>query len=574
MRTRRLPFPLLADLKAAQGRDLRKDLVAGLTTAVLLVPQGMAYALLIGLPPVAGLYAALVAPLGYALLGSSRELSVGPVALDSLLVLSALSSFASVSPDAYAALAATLALLVAAFQVLLGALRLGALVTLLSQPVLSGFTSAAALLIATSQLPHLLGLRSIQGTNFIEMVSQLAPEFGRADAATMLIGAVSIALLVLQKRFAPRAPGALFVLFATTLLANVPSFRGELSLVGAMPEELPRFTLPPLDAALLSQLLPSAFLIAMVGFVESIAVARLYAKKGKYPLYADREFLALGAANAFAGFFQGYPVAGGLSRTAVNAQAGARTGLSAVVTSVAVLAALLFLTPLLSNIPQAALAAIIVTAVFSLVELRQVRERFRVQKSEGILLVFSFLATLGFGIMTGLIAGTLASLVWFLWRTTRPHLAVLGRVPGTQLFRNVKRYRGLVTYEGVLILRLDAQLYFANAEYFRDQLAKLEAAAPLPPQLILLDASAINHIDSSAAELLEELDSEYEARQIRFFLAGVKGPVRDVLERTGLMEKRRNEYGYVSVHEALEAYWGSGQSPHRPSRTLGTAAGL
>lgn len=574
MRTRRLPFPLLADLKAAQGRDLRKDLVAGLTTAVLLVPQGMAYALLIGLPPVAGLYAALVAPLGYALLGSSRELSVGPVALDSLLVLSALSSFASVSPDAYAALAATLALLVAAFQVLLGALRLGALVTLLSQPVLSGFTSAAALLIATSQLPHLLGLRSIQGTNFIEMVSQLAPELGRAEAATMLIGAVSIALLVLQKRFAPRAPGALFVLFATTLLANVPNFRGGLSLVGAMPEELPRFTLPPLDAALLSQLLPSAFLIAMVGFVESIAVARLYAKKGKYPLYADREFLALGAANALAGFFQGYPVAGGLSRTAVNAQAGARTGLSAVVTSVAVLAALLFLTPLLSNIPQAALAAIIVTAVFSLVELRQVRERFRVQKSEGFLLVFSFLATLGFGIMTGLIAGTLASLVWFLWRTTRPHLAVLGRVPGTQLFRNVKRYRGLVTYEGVLILRLDAQLYFANAEYFRDQLAKLEAAAPLPPQLILLDASAINHIDSSAAELLEELDSEYEARQIRFLLAGVKGPVRDVLERTGLMEKRRNEYGYVSVHEALEAYWGSGQSPHRPSRTLGTAAGL
>jgi len=574
MRTRRLPFPLLADLKTAQGRDLRKDLVAGLTTAVLLVPQGMAYALLIGLPPVAGLYAALVAPLGYALLGSSRELSVGPVALDSLLVLSALSSFASVSPDAYAALAATLALLVAAFQVLLGALRLGALVTLLSQPVLSGFTSAAALLIATSQLPHLLGLRSIQGTNFIEMVSQLAPELGRAEAATMLIGAVSIGLLVLQKRFAPRAPGALFVLFATTLLAKVPNFRGGLSLVGAMPEELPRFTLPPLDAALLSQLLPSAFLIAMVGFVESIAVARLYAKKGKYPLYADREFLALGAANALAGFFQGYPVAGGLSRTAVNAQAGARTGLSAVVTSVAVLAALLFLTPLLSNIPQAALAAIIVTAVFSLVELRQVRERFRVQKSEGILLVFSFLATLGFGIMTGLIAGTLASLVWFLWRTTRPHLAVLGRVPGTQLFRNVKRYRGLVTYEGVLILRLDAQLYFANAEYFRDQLAKLEAAAPLPLQLILLDASAINHIDSSAAELLEELDSEYEARQIRFLLAGVKGPVRDVLERTGLMEKRRNEYGYVSVHEALEAYWGSGQSPHRPSRTLGTAAGL
>lgn len=573
MKTRRLPFPLLADLRTAQGRDIRKDLVAGLTTAVLLVPQGMAYALLIGLPPVAGLYAALVAPLGYALLGSSRELSVGPVALDSLLVVSILSSFQNVSPDAYAALAAALALLVAAFQLLMGALRLGALVTLLSQPVLSGFTSAAALLIATSQLPHLLGLRSIRGTNFIEMLSQLAPQIGRAQGATMLIGGVSVAFLLLQRRFAPRAPGALFVLLVATALGALPSFQGELSLVGAVPEGLPRFTIPELDSALLGQLLPSAALLGMVGFVESIAVARVYAKRAKYPLHADREFLALAAANSLAGLFQGYPVAGGLSRTAVNAQAGAQTGLSAIVTSAAVLAALLFLTPLFSDLPQAALAAIIVTAVFGLVEFRQARERFRVQKSEGILLVLSFLATLSFGIMKGLIAGILASLVWFLWRTTRPHIAVLGRVAGTQLFRDVRRHRGLVTYEDILIVRLDAQLYFANAEYFRDQLAKLEATAHLPPQLILLDASAINHIDSSAAELLDELDSEYEARHIRFFLAGVKGSVRDVLERTGLRTKRRNEYGYVSVHEALEAFWATGHDC-RPARTLGKGANL
>lgn len=573
MRERRLPLPLVSDLRSLGRAGIRRDLVSGLTTAVMLIPQGMAYALLAGLPPVVGLYAALMPPIGYALLGSSRELSVGPVAMDSLLVLAALGSLGQMPPEKYIAAAATLALLVGVCQILMGLFRLGYLVTFLSQPVLSGFTSAAALLIAVSQVPHLLGVKRIQGTSLIEMLGALLPELPHAQLSTLLVSVLSVTLLLLQKRYLPKAPGTLFVIVVATLVPFLVGSSGQISVVGSVPGGLPSLKMPLLDASLVGALAPSALMIALVGFMESIAVGRIYAKRTNYFIHADRELLALGLANSIAGVFRGYPVAGGFARTAVNAEAGARSALSTLFSSAAIALTLLFLTPIFAHIPKAALAAIIVTAVYGLFDWRQVRARFRVQRSDGALLLFAFLATALFGIMVGLTAGILASVVWFVLRTTRPHIAVLGRVPGTLLFKNVDRYPGLVTYDDVLIVRLDAQLYFANAEFLRDQLSRLEAQAPNPPRAVILDASSINHVDSSAVDLLEELDRDYAARHIDFYLTGVKGPVRDILERSEVWAKRGSSLSCISVHEALETHTAKGGARSH-SRRLGAWPGI
>lgn len=555
MATSRLPIPLFADLEAFGREAVKSDLLAGLTTAVLLIPQSMAYALIAGLPPVTGLYAALIPPLGYVLVGSSRELSVGPTAIDSLLVLAALGGLAELPKEQYASAAALLGLLVGLIQLAMGALRLGHLVTLLSQPVLSGFTSAAALLIATTQLPHLLGLPAVQDATLWGMVRSLRPHLTDLHLPTLLLAAGAGLILLAQGRFFPRAPGALLVIVLASLVPFL--IRGpftELNLVGTVPRGLPEFELPAFELSLIERLLPSALTIAIVGFMESIAVGRLYAQRGRYLLHSDRELLALGLVNVLGGLLQGYPATGSFSRTAVNARAGARTTFSIVIASVMVGLSLLLFTPLFSYIPKAALAAIIVAAVLGLVDVAQVREKFRIQKSEGVLLLVTFAGTISLGVVAGLVLGILSSLAWFVARATRPHIAVLGRVPGTLLFKDVKRSRHLITYDHVLIVRPDAQLFFANAEYLRDQLARLEGRAKRSLSVVIIDAAAIPSIDSTAAELLEELDTAYRARGVEFYLTGVKGAVRDILERTGYWERRRAMLSCISVHEALLRY--------------------
>jgi SulP family sulfate permease len=552
MGTSRLPIPLFADLERFGRQVVRSDLLAGLTTAVLLVPQSMAYALMAGLPPVTGLYAALMPPLGYVLVGSSRELSVGPTAIDSLLVLAALGGIAELPKEQYASAAALLCLMVGLLQLTMGALRLGHVVTLLSQPVLSGFTSAAALLIAFAQLPHLLGLPAVRDATLFGIVRELHPYFTAIHLPTLLLALGSGLILLAQVRHFPRAPGALVVIFLGSLVPLlVQGPFAEVSVVGPVPRGLPSFELPVFELSLAQRLLPSAITIAIVGFMESIAVGRFYAQRGRYLLQSDRELLALGVVNVLGGLFRGYPATGSFSRTAVNARAGARTTLSIAFASLIVGVSLLLFTPLFSYIPKAALAAIIVAAVLGLVDVAQVREKFRIQKSEGVILLITFAATVTLGVVAGLVLGIMSSLAWFLARATRPHIAVLGRVPGTLLFKDVKRNKNLITYDDVLIIRPDAQLFFANAEYLRDQLARLEGRAKRSLTAIIIDAGAIPSIDSTAADLLEELDTAYRARGVEFYLTGIKGPVRDILERTGYWERRREMLSCISVHEAL-----------------------
>lgn len=557
--------PIVDWLPTYKREDLRSDLTAGFTTAVMIIPQAMGYAMLAGLPPIVGLYAALTPILAYAVLGTSRQLSVGPVAMDSLLVASAVGAIAQSGSHEYVAVAMTLGVLVGLVQLLLGLLGMGFVVNFLSRPVISGFTSAAALIIAASQLKYLLRVE-LPKTHLVHRV--LWEAFGQHAAIhlpTLLIGALSLALLVWLKKARPIYPRALVVVVLTTLVVLVLDLhpRG-VAVVGAVPSGLPRFGLPRFDLALWEKLLPSALTIALVSFMEAISVGKHFARENRHDVNPSQELVALGSANLFGGLFGGYPVAGGFSRSAVNAAAGAKTQLSGLITVAVVALTLLFLTPLFRSMPEAALAAIILQAVLGLIDLKEPRRLWRMKRTDLGLLVFTFLMTLSAGIQWGIVLGVGASLLLFVVQTTRPHVAVLGRVPGTEAYLNVARHQHAHALPGVLIVRVDAQFYFGNVSFLKDTLRELEHRMATPLKAVVLDASGMNQLDSSAEATLCEIDRDYAERGVRLLFARVKGPVRDVMYRSGLL-KRLNDEGriFFRTHDAAQYATGAVASIRR-----------
>ena len=542
-------MPALVWLPRYRRADLPGDLTAGVTTAVMLIPQAMAYALLAGLPPVVGLYAAIAPPLVYALFGSSPKLAVGPVAMDSLLVAAAVGSVALAGTEVYVTTAAALALMVGAVQLAMGALRLGFVVNFLSRPVLSGFTSAAALVIAASQLGPLLGLRLGSSTALHTIGLELAGSLGKVHVPTLVLAAVTMLVLVLLGRWRGKALLVVVLGIAASALFDLPALG--VAVVGEVPPGLPSPALPLVPWATLTALIPAALTIALVSFMEAISSGLAVAEDDQRPA-ADRELVALGLSNLACGVMRGYPVAGGLSRTAVNAQAGARTGLAGVFTAALVALALLFLTPLLRGLPRASLAAIIVVAVFGLIDRKLPRELWRVRRRELPVLLLTFMATLTLGISTGLVLGVLASLLLFVLRTTRPHTAVLGRLPGTQVYRNRARFPDAEPVPGVVLVRLDAQLYFANAAFLRETLLRLVDEAPPPVHAVIVDASSIHDVDVSALEALREVHRALAARGVSLHFADVKGPVRDLLGRSGFVAELGPERFSFTTHEAVQ----------------------
>ncbi len=542
-------MPALVWLPRYRRADLPGDLTAGVTTAVMLIPQAMAYALLAGLPPVVGLYAAIAPPLVYALFGSSPKLAVGPVAMDSLLVAAAVGSVALAGTEVYVTTAAALALMVGAVQLAMGALRLGFVVNFLSRPVLSGFTSAAALVIAASQLGPLLGLRLGSSTALHTIVLEIAGAVTKIHVPTLVLAAVTMLVLVLLGRWRGKALLVVALGIAASALLDLPALG--VAVVGEVPPGLPSPALPLVPWATLGALVPAALTIALVSFMEAISSGLAVAEDDQRPA-ADRELVALGLSNLACGVMRGYPVAGGLSRTAVNAQAGARTGLAGVFTAALVALALLFLTPLLRGLPRASLAAIIVVAVFGLIDRKLPRELWRVRRRELPVLLLTFMATLTLGISTGLVLGVLASLLLFVLRTTRPHTAVLGRLPGTHVYRNLRRFPDAEPVPGLVLVRLDAQLYFANAAFLRATLLRLVDEAPPPVRAVIVDASSIHDVDVSALESLREVHRALTARGIDLYFADVKGPVRDLLHRAGFVAELGPEHFSFTTHEAVQ----------------------
>jgi sulfate permease, SulP family len=561
-------LPILQWLPAYRRDDIAGDLMGGAVVAIMLVPQAMAYAMLAGLPPQAGLYASLLPLVLYAMLGSSRVLAVGPVAMVSLLTASTLAPLASEAGD-YASLALSLALLAGLLQLAMGIARLGFLVNFLSHPVISGFTSAAALVIGLSQAKHLLGTDFERTEHPYRMVAALVQRLPEANPATLVLAAGSVAiLLVFQYRSegwlrrarvasllatAVAKSGPLVAVLAATLLVAAMGLEESfaVNVVGDVPAGLPRLTLPGVPWDRLGALSKAALVIVFVGYMESIAIAKALASRRRQKVDPDQELIALGAANVGASLTGGYPVTGGFSRSVVNSEAGARTPLASVITAGLVALTVAFLTPMFYYIPHAVLAAVIIVAVASLVDWRMPLRLWRSNKTDAVALLVTFVAVLALGIETGILAGVGTSLGLFLWRTSRPHIAVVGRVGDSEHFRNVNRHQ-VRTHPAVLAVRVDESLYFANARYLGNSLLDKVAEHPAVEHLLLV-GSGINDVDASAVETLRELIEGLQGAGVAFHLAEIKGPVLDQLRRSGLIDELGEDHVFLSTHEAMAA---------------------
>jgi sulfate permease, SulP family len=545
-------LPALTWLRGYQRSDLPADLVAGVTVAVMLVPQGMAYAMLAGLPPVVGLYASTVPLLAYALLGSSRQLAVGPVAIVSLLTLSGVSALAEPGSVEFTRLAALLALMVGVLHLALGVLRAGFVVNFLSHAVVSGFTSAAAIVIGASQLRQLLGVPLPGDASLPRLLWEAGARIGEANPYTLALGLGAIAALVAGRRVAPRFPAPLLVVAAATVLTYALRLheRG-VAIVGEVPGGLPPLGVPGVDGGVLLALLPAALTITFVGYMESVAVGRSIAARERYRIDADQELNGLGAANVAAGLFSGYPVTGGFSRSAVNYQAGARTPLASVVTALLVGITLVAFTSLFRYLPSAVLAAIVMVAVYGLIDAKEPVRLFRLRRVDGWTLVLTFAATLLIGIEQGIVLGVAFSLLVFVWRSAYPHTAQLGWLARERVFRNVARYPEARTFPGILIMRVDASLYFANMA-FLDRYVREHAVAPPDVRAIVMDFSGVNDMDAVAVETLEALIATLDGHGMELHVAAMKGPVRDITARAGWPEKYGSRIAHLSLQDALE----------------------
>ncbi|OZM56002.1 sodium-independent anion transporter [Lottiidibacillus patelloidae] len=545
-------IPAFGWLKNYQKQDLKGDFSAGLIVAIMLIPQGMAYAMLAGLPPVIGLYASTIPLIIYALFGSSRQLAVGPVAMVSLLVFTGVSALADPGTEEFVSLALLLALMVGVIQLAMGLFRLGFLVNFLSHAVISGFTSGAALIIGLSQLKHLLGIDIPRGSVFLTL-SEAAKNITDTNVLTLLIGITSIAILLFFKMKMKKFPAPLVVVVGGTLLVSFLNLKDQgVKIVGEVPMGLPQFSLPAMSLEAIMALLPIALTISFVGFMESIAVAKAIASKEKYKVNSNQELNGLGLANIIGSFFSAYPVTGGFSRSAVNYQAGARTGLATIITAVIVIISLMFFTPLFYYLPKAVLAAIIMVAVFGLIDVKEAIHLFKVKKADGWTLLITFIATLTLGIEQGILVGVAVSLLLFIWRSAYPHTAELGYLEKENVYKNIKNYPHAKTYEGILIYRLDASLYFANMAFFEEKL-RTAINEKKSVKKVLLDFTAVNSIDAVAIHELEELVHQYEDAGIEFFIAGMKRPVHEVVERAGWTKKYGDKISFISVKQAIEA---------------------
>lgn len=549
-------IPAIEWLGSYKKSDLSGDLNAGLIVAIMLIPQGMAYAMLAGLPPVIGLYASTVPLIIYALFGTSRQLAVGPVAMVSLLVLSGVSLLAEPGTDEYISLALLLMLMIGVFQLLLGVFKLGFIVNFLSHAVISGFTSAAAIIIGLSQLKHLIGVSLEADKNVFLIIGETIRRAGEINPATLAIGVGSIVLLILVKKYVKKIPGPLVVVVLSILAVYLFNLNGlGVKIVGEVPAGLPSLSLPAFQMDALIALVPIALTISFIGYMESIAMAKAIAAKEKYKIDPDRELIGLGLANVGGSFFAGYPVTGGFSRSAVNYQAGARTPLASIITALLIILTLLFFTGLFYYLPNAVLAAIIMVAVYSLIDAKELKYLFKVNRVDGLTWLLTFLATLLIGIEQGIIAGAIFSLLVFIRRSAYPHVAELGYLPEKDVYRNTDRYPDAETDPEILIFRVDASLYFANMTFLEEQLCKRLAEKP-ETKWVVFDFSSVNSIDAVAIHALEDLMEQCQSGKVEMVFAGIKNTVLDVLKRADWERKYGGSIHYMSIEDALSSIKG------------------
>jgi sulfate permease, SulP family len=557
-------FPAYAWLKGYNKDLLIADSIAAIIVTVMLIPQSLGYAMLAGVSPEVGLYASIIPLVAYALLGTSRTLSVGPVAVISLMTAVAVSDAVAQTGADYHEAAIVLALLSGCVLVVMGFLKFGFLANFLSHPVVSGFISASGILIALSQLKHLLGI-SAHGDTLPSLLLSLSQGMHAINLPTLAIGSFALILLIVCRRYLVRsliavglsenAAGtiskaapvlAILLTIVATIIFDLESLG--VAIVGEVPRGLPTLAFPTIEWPLVKALLPAAILISVIGYVESISVGRTLGAKRRQRVDANQELVGLGAANLASAFSSGFPVTGGFSRSVVNFDAGAQTGAASILTALGIALAALFLTPILYFLPKATLGATIIVAVMSLVDLGLVKKAWNYSRRDALALLGTLVGTLLLGVEAGVIIGVALSVMLHLYHTSKPHTAIVGEVPGTEHFRNVDRH-DVITDPKICSIRIDESLYFPNASYLEDLVYGAIAKNPDIKHIVLM-CSAVNSIDMSALEALEMINSRLSELGLKLHLSEVKGPIMDALKRTDFLAHLSGSI-YLSQHQAF-----------------------
>ena len=549
-------IPILEWLPNYNSSRFKGDFIAGITVSIILIPQGIAYALIAGIPPIYGLYCALVPQLVYAIFGSSRQVAIGPVAMDSLIVATGVSTLALAGSDSYIAIAILLAFMVGSIQFLLGVFRLGFIVNFLSKPVISGFTSAVALTIGINQFRNLFGVDFVQSDQIQYVLEDVWFNIIDFNVHTTVIGLISVGVIILLRKINKKIPNALLVVVVGILtIRYLGDEFSDVAIVKDIPSGLPSFSFPEMDISQIKELLPIALTLVMVGYLETISIGKsLEAKQDEYKLRPNQELIALGLSNIIGSWFKAYPSTSSFSRSAINQESGATTGMASLVSVVMVLLTLLFLTPLFYHLPKTVLAAIIIVAVFGLVNIKEAIFLWKANNLDFWLLVVTFFSTLLFGIEYGIMIGVGLSLIILIFRTSRPYVAELGKVPDSDFYRNRERFSEVILDDEVLVFRFDAQLFYANASYFIETLELMVEEKGPHLKLIVLDAESINRVDSTGVEMLKERIRFYHKKNILFYFAGVKGPVRDHLFRGKILDIITLDHFYMRVNGAVNYY--------------------
>ncbi|MEP3390594.1 MAG: sulfate permease [Reichenbachiella sp.] len=543
-------FPIIDSLKSYSSEWLKNDLFAGLVVGVMLIPQGMAYAMIAGLPPIYGLYTAIIPTIVYALIGSSRHVSVGPVAMDSLILVAGASAFATEGTMDYIIVVAALTLLIGAIQMGMGVLKLGFIANFLSKPVILGFTFAAAVIISIKQLKYLLGIQLVDVDGIFDEFLFYILNLDQVHLPTLWIALGSLFLLIVGKKLISKFPVSLLVVLVGMGISYLFQLDNVgVSLVGYMPSGLPEFSVPEIEGLPWGDFLPLAITLALMGFVEIYSIGqRLQSKhKAEYEINANQELVGLGMANVIGSFFRTFPATASFSRSAVNESSGAKTTIASLVAALIVILALLFLMPVFQYLPHAVLGAIIFVAVLGLIDIKLAKSLWNTDRYDFVMLLSSFLGTLILGIEWGIGFGILISLLVLIYKTSAPHMAVLGRVSGTNFFRNLDRFDEAIDEPSVSILRFDARLFFANVGSLKSKVERLVKEKPTMKKFIL-DSQSIIDIDSSGIDGVEDIVNLLDERGIEFHMVGIIGPVRDKLFKTGLIDK----VGRENIHDCIE----------------------
>ena len=548
-------FPILVWIKHYTYDDFASDTVAAIVVTIMLIPQSLAYALLAGLPPQIGLYASIIPLLIYSVFGTSNTLAVGPVAVIALMTFAVCSKFAQPGSSEFVSIAILLAAISGLILLLMGILRLGFITNFLSHPVISGFITASGLIIAASQLKHILGING-DGSNLITILSSILKNISEISIVTLFIGILSLFILYWsKKRFKSFLKNSNVNEFLSDLISRtgpiiaviVSTFfvwifglgDNAVSIVGHIPKGLPEIKFPEITLNTFFELFIPALLISIVGYVETVSIAQTLAAKRREKIEHNQELIALGLSNFGSGLSGGFPVTGGFARSVVNFDAGAKTPAAGAFTAIGIAFSTLFLTSLLFYLPKATLAATIIIAVLSLVDFKSVIKVFSNSKTDGLAMVSTIVVTLCFGVEIGIVSGVVLSLIMFLYRTSRPHIAKVGQVPGTEHYRNEDRHI-VISSNKVICLRIDESLYFPNARFLEDTIYKFIINNKNAKHIIIM-CSAVNYIDSSALESLEFVNSRLNEAGVKLHLSEVKGPVMDQLKKTNFLDELTGE---------------------------------